>query len=55
MGFEYKNLGEECESRKESQREEIRMGWGQQFSVSQFLCMRGRGELEVDASMEGIL
>ena len=39
MGVEYNQLGEECESRKESQRDEIRVGWEQQFLVSQVLCM----------------
>jgi hypothetical protein len=31
MGVEYNQFGEECESRKEIKREEIRMGWGKSF------------------------
>jgi hypothetical protein len=31
MRVEYNHLGEECELIKASQREEMCMGWGQQF------------------------
>jgi hypothetical protein len=37
MGVEYNQLGEECESRKEIQREEIHMGWDNSFRQSSFV------------------
>jgi hypothetical protein len=36
VGVEYNQLGEECESRKESQRKEICMGWDNNFRQSSF-------------------
>jgi hypothetical protein len=32
MGVEYNQLGEECDSRKASEREEIHMGWDNNFT-----------------------
>jgi hypothetical protein len=43
MGVEYIHLGEECESRKASQREEI-VWVGTTVLVSQVLCMRKQVE-----------
>jgi hypothetical protein len=37
MGVEYNTLWKECESRNASQREEIRMGWGNIFRKSSFV------------------
>jgi hypothetical protein len=37
MGDEYNQLGEVCESRKASQREEICMGWDSSFRQSVFV------------------
>jgi hypothetical protein len=37
MGVEYTHLGEECESRKTSQREEIRMGGDNNFTHGVFV------------------
>jgi hypothetical protein len=39
MGDEYNKLGDVCESRKTSQREEIHMG---QDNNSRFLCMSSK-------------
>jgi hypothetical protein len=36
MGVEYNNIGEECDSRKASQREEIHMGWKNTFYTLSF-------------------
>jgi hypothetical protein len=36
MWVEYNHLGEECESRKKSQRKEIRMGWDNIFYTLSF-------------------
>jgi hypothetical protein len=57
MGVEYNQCGEECESRKASQREEIRMGWDNKAFRTIKLCMGIKREqetkLEDDATMEG--
>jgi hypothetical protein len=37
MGVEYNQLGEECESRKVGQREEICMGWDNNFTQLSFV------------------
>ena len=45
MGVKYNQLGEECESRKASQREEICKGRDNNF-YTKFLCMRESREEE---------
>ena len=48
MGVEYNHLGEECESRKESQRVKICMGWNNNLRDTKFFCMRESREQERD-------
>jgi hypothetical protein len=51
MGVEYNQLGEECESRKESHKRGNLYGLGQQFLAHQVLCM-GRKEERKKESLE---
>jgi hypothetical protein len=57
MGVEYNQLGEECELLKASQREEICMGWDNNFYTWSFCAWGESREQEIElgavASMEG--
>jgi hypothetical protein len=49
MGFEYNHLEEECESRNDIQKEEICMGWDNNFLDSQ-----GGHEKQIESKKESL-